>query len=233
MTRLRWGALLWIAGLVTVPAQLIAAAQWPQRYSWTSNLISDLGVTSCDTFDVGTRVERYICSPAHLLVNGSFIVVGVTMLIGSLLLWSAWPRRRTGRVAMGLLAAGGVFVLLVGVFPWDTHPEQHDVVALAQAVTQWIGMILLAVASRGSTAARWICALTIVSLIVSVLGFVLFVDGIGGGPSETLGRGLIERVAFDTLTLWSAVVGFVLLKTFTGTSTRVGPPRLTGSLRSR
>ncbi|TFC01615.1 DUF998 domain-containing protein [Cryobacterium adonitolivorans] len=233
MTQLRWGALLWIAGLVTVPAQLIAAAQWPQRYSWTSNLISDLGVTTCDTFDVGTRVERYICSPAHLLVNGSFIVVGATLLIGSLLLWSAWPRLRTGRVAMAFLAAGGVFVMLVGVFPWDTHPEAHDVVALAQAVTQWVGMILLAVASRGNSAARWISALTIVSLIVSVLGFVLFVDVLGGGPSLALGRGLIERVAFDTLTLWSAAVGFVLLKTSTRTSTDVGASRLGRSLRSR
>ncbi|MBX0301226.1 DUF998 domain-containing protein [Cryobacterium sp. 1639] len=213
MTRLRWGAWLWIAGLVTVPAQVIAAAQWPQRYSWASNLISDLGVTSCDTFDVGTRVERYICSPAHLLVNGSFVVVGVTLLIGSLLLWSAWPRLRTGRVAMAFLAVGGVFVILVGVFPWDTHPEAHDVVALAQAVTQWVGMILLAVASRGSTAARWISALTIVSLIVSVLGFLLFVDAIGGGPTQALGRGLVERVAFDTLTLWSAAVGLILLMT--------------------
>ena len=209
---------------------MIAAAQWPQRYSWTSNLISDLGVTTCDTFDVGTRVERYICSPAHLLVNGSFIVVGATLLIGSLLLWSAWPRLRTGRVAMAFLAVGGVFVMLVGVFPWDTHPEAHDVVALAQAVTQWIGMILLAFASRGSTAARWISALTIVSLVVSVLGFVFFVDV--RGPFQALGRGLIERVAFDTLTLWSAAVGFVLLKTSTRTSTGVGPSRLTGSLRS-
>ncbi|POH62601.1 DUF998 domain-containing protein [Cryobacterium zongtaii] len=233
MTRLRWGALLWIAGLVTVPAQLIAAAQWPQRYSWTSNLISDLGVTTCDTFDVGTRVERYICSPAHLLVNGSFIVVGATLLIGSLLLWSAWPRLRTGRVAMAFLAAGGVFVMLVGVFPWDTHPEAHNVVALAQAVTQWGGMILLAVASRGNSAAHWISALTIGSLLVSVLGFVLFVDVLGGGSVQALGRGLIERVAFDTLTLWSAVVGFVLLKTSTRTSTGVGASRLGRLLRSR
>jgi hypothetical membrane protein len=211
MTRLRWGALLWITGLLTFPAQMLAAAQWPRGYSWVSNLISDLGVTTCGTFDFGTRVERYICSPAHVLVNVSFMVSGATLLIGAILLWSAWKRPRTGRVAMVFLAGGGVLVILVGVFPWDLYPEAHDVVALAQAAAQWIGMILLAVASRGNTAARWISAVTTASVLVSVLGFVLFVDAIGGGPSLALGLGLTERVAFDTLTLWSAAVGIILL----------------------
>jgi hypothetical membrane protein len=217
MTRLRWGALLWITGLLTFPAQILAAAQWPRGYSWVSNLISDLGVTTCGTFDVGTRVERYICSPAHPLVNGSFMVSGATLLLGAILFWSAWERVRTGRVAMVFLAAGGVLVILVGVFPWDVYPDAHDVVALAQAAAQWIGMILLAVASRGSTAARWIAAVTTASVLVSVLGFVLFVDAIGGGPSLALGLGLTERVAFDTLTLWSAAVGVILLTSRPGT----------------
>jgi hypothetical membrane protein len=232
MTRLRWGALLWITGLLTFPAQILAAAQWPRGYSWVSNLISDLGVTTCGMFDSGTRVERYICSPAHLLVNGSFMVSGATLLIGAILLWSAWGRVRTGRVAMALLAGGGVLVILVGVFPWDLYPEAHDVVALAQAAAQWIGMILLAVASRGSTAARWISAVTTVSVLVSVLGFVFFVDAIGGGPSLALGVGFTERVAFDTLTLWSAAVGLMLLASRPGIRAKAETHREEGELIS-
>jgi hypothetical membrane protein len=49
MTRQRWGALLWILGLLAFPAQAITAAQWPQPYSWSTNFISDLGVTTCSS----------------------------------------------------------------------------------------------------------------------------------------------------------------------------------------
>ncbi|WP_247828648.1 DUF998 domain-containing protein [Arthrobacter antioxidans] len=223
MTRLRWGATLWILGLLTFPAQYVAAALWPQRYSWVSNLISDLGVTACGTFDAGTRVERYICSPGHLLANGSTIANGAVLAVGAALLWSAWPRRRTGRLAMVFLATGGVLVMLVGLLPWDRHPEAHDVVALAQAGAQWAGMVVLAFALNGSPAARWTAILTIVGVLVSIIGFVLFVDALSGGPSLALGVGITERVAFDTLTLWGAAVGFMLL------ASSVGPGSTTAS----
>ena len=212
MTKLRWGATLWILGLLILPAQIISAAAWPERYSWSSNFISDLGVTTCGAFDVGTRVERYICSPAHLLANGSTVANGVFLTAGAILLWSAWPRPRSGRVAMVFLAAGGLLVIAVGLLPWDLQPAAHDVTALAQAGAQWIGMIILVLALRG-TASRWASALTAVSVLVSVLGFVLFIDAIGGGPSLALGLGLTERIAFDTLTLWGAAMGLGLLVT--------------------
>jgi hypothetical protein len=94
-------------------------------------------------------------------------------------------------------------------------------------------MILLAVASRGSTAARWISAVTTVSVLVSVLGFVLFVDAIGGGPSLALGLGLTERVAFDTLTLWSVAVGLILLASRPGIRVKAETHREEGELISR
>ena len=216
MTRLRWGATPWILAALVYPMQAIAAAQWPQAYSWTANTISDLGVTACRTFDAGTRVERYICSPGHLLANGSTIANGAFMAVGAILLWSAWPRQRAGKTAMSFLAAGGVLVMLVGFLAWDIHPEAHDAVALAQALMQWIGMAVLAFALKGSTAARWALALTLASLALSIAGFALFIDAISGGPSISLGLGITERLAFDTLTIWGAVLGVILLMTTLG-----------------
>jgi hypothetical membrane protein len=211
MIRLRWGALFWILGLLSFPAQLIAAAQWPQRYSWTSNFISDLGVTTCGTVDQGSLMERYICSPAHSLANGSTIAIGATLTIGALLLWSAWPRRRQGSIAMAFLAVSGTLVVLVGALPWDLFPDAHDLLALASVAAQWVGMIVFVFAIRGNTTFRWISVLTIASVIISSIGFVLFIDAMDGGQSATLGLGITERIAFDTITLWSAATGIILL----------------------
>lgn len=211
MTRDRWGAALWVLCLVTFPAQIIAAAQWPRPYSWGSNTISDLGVTTCAIFDPGTPVERYICSPAHLLANAGTVANGLLLAAGALLLWSAWPRRRSGHAAMTLLTVSGFLLLLVGVFPWDLQPEAHNIAALVQAPVQWAGMMVLVFALRGSPAGRWTAALTIVCVVISIAGFVMFIDAIAGGPSASMGPGLAERISFDILTLWSAAVGVILL----------------------
>jgi len=191
--------------------QVIAAAQWPQAYSWTANTISDLGVTSCAVFDAGTRMERYICSPAHLLANAATVANGVLLSLGAVLLWSSWPRRRTGQAAMAILVLSGVLLALVGIFPWDLYPEAHNLAALTQAPLQWAGMVVLVFALRGSSSARWRAALTLACLLISVAGFALFIDAIVGGPSTALGAGLAERIAFDTLNLWTVALGLVLL----------------------
>jgi hypothetical protein len=172
-----------------------------------------LGVTECGIYDAGTRVERDICSPAHLLANGATVANGILLTVGAILFWSVWPRRRTGRVAMVSLALGGLLVAAVGFLPWDVQPEGHDMAALAQAAVQWVGMLVLAAALRGSTAARWARALTLASVGLSIVGFVLFIDAIGGGPSISLDLGITERFAFDTLTIWGAALGLILLTT--------------------
>ncbi|WP_434995217.1 DUF998 domain-containing protein [Arthrobacter sp. Ld5] len=228
MTRLRWGATLWVLCLLTFPAQILAAALWPRPYSWSANLISDLGVTSCGISDAGTRVERYICSPAHLLANGATVANGLLLAAGAVFLWSVWPRRRTGRAAMFFLLVGGLLVAVVGILPWDVQPEGHDAAALAQAAAQWAGMLLLATVLRGSTAPRRASILTWTCLVASIAGFVLFIDAISGGPSLVLGLGITERLAFDTLTLWGAALGLILLTTPLGVH-RSTAPRNDGS----
>lgn len=223
MSRHHIGASLWVLSILTFPAQIIAAAQWPHPYSWASNLISDLGVTTCAVFDAGTSVERYICSPAHSLANSSLIANGALLSIGAILLWNAWPKQRAGQIAMALLAIAGVLVVCVGLLPWNQSPAAHNAVALGQAPVQWAGMIVLACALRGNAVARWASAITVVSVLISVTGFALFIDAIGGGPSLALGLGIVERIAFDTLTLWGVCIGVLLV------TTQLGRPSSAGS----
>ena len=168
-------------------------------------------------------MERYICSPAHMLANGSTIAIGATLMIGALLLWSAWPRLRQGRIAMAFLAVSGTLVVLVGALPWDLYPDAHDLLALASVAAQWVGMIVLVFAIRGDAASRWISVLTIASVIISIIGFVLFIDAMDGGQSATLGLGITERIAFDTLTLWSAATGIILLTVLPSSRIKADP----------
>lgn len=213
MTRVQWGAASWILCLLTFPMQFFAAAQWPQPYSWTSNLISDLGVLGCGIFDAGTQVERYICSPAHALANGATIANGLFLAIGAVLLWNAWPNKRSGHTAMILICLGGILVAFVGALPWDQYPNAHNTTALLQAVIQWAGMFCLLFALRGAHVARRARALTMICLVISIGGFTLFILALGAGSTQLLGLGTSERIAFDILTLWGAGMGLLLLKT--------------------
>jgi hypothetical membrane protein len=210
MSKQQVGGWCWVSAVVLIPVQVLVAARWPYPYSWGSHLISDLGATMCGIADAGTRVERYVCSPWHVLANAATVVNGLTLALGAVLLWSVWTRRRSGRVGSVLLTAGGVCVVGVGLTPWDLHPDLHNSFALAQAPLQWVGMVLLVRATWHTTLPRVVPVVTAVGVVVSVAGFALFLDTVGG-ISLGLGLGLTERLAFDTLTLWSAAVGAILL----------------------
>ena len=206
------GAVLWVVGLLSFVPQVIAASRWVPPYSYRSNLISDLGVTTCGIFDEGSRVERFICSPWHGLANAATVGNGVLIVVGALLLWNAWPRHGSGRMAMVLMAIGGVLLVGVGVFPWDTHPNEHALAALLQVLFQWAGMVALLASLRKTAHRRAMAWLTALFLGLSVVGFILFIDAIGGGAAHQFGVGASERMAFDSLTLWAAVIGLMLLR---------------------
>lgn len=147
----------------------------------------------------------------HVLASATTVANGLTL--GAVLLWSVWPRRRNGRAGSVLLAVGGICVMGVGLRTWVLQPDLHSLLALVQALLQWVAMTLLARATWSTTLPRLVPVVTALGVFVSVAGFVLFLDAVGGGASMDLDLGvsLTERLAFDSLTLWSAVVGVVLL----------------------
>ena len=200
-----------MAGAIMIPLQMTVAAQWPADYSWQFNLISDLGATMCGIADEGTRVERDVCSPWHVLANAATALNGLLLTAGALLLWRALPAGRSARAGLILLTIGGVLVAGVGLTPWDLAPDLHHLFALVQAPVQWVGMLLIAFGTWRSPLPRMLPVLTLIFTAVSLTGFALFIDAIGGGRAAPLGIGLTERIAFDSLTLWSVAAGFVLI----------------------
>lgn len=204
--RHRLGALLWVASLVIIPVQLVVALAWPEGYSVRYNAISDLGVTVCGTFSEQGQQVREVCSPWHDVFNAGLVVSGVCIAVGAALLRGVWIGRG-GSAATLLLRLAGLLVAIVGLAPWDTRADLHDLAALGQALAQWAGMAAAAVAAGPGLVRR----LTAWALGVSVVGFVAFLAALEGTEIPVLGFGGSERLAFDTLSVWIAAVGLILL----------------------
>ena len=206
--RPRWsiGAASWAVSGLLLPLQVLVAWQWPNGYSIAENAISDLGVTTCGIFSDYAAAARPVCSPWHALFNSGVVASGVLIAVGAVLLYGRWSSL-AGRAGLILAAVSAVLVAAVGLAPWDVLPDVHDVAALAQALTQWVAMLQLAIAA-GRGAFRVITLATVAVSIVSFTAFLLTLEG--AGP-VVLPLGIAERLAFDTLTLWTASVGVRLL----------------------
>ena len=104
--------IVWLLSAQFFLAEVVVAAAWSPGYSWHLDAISDLGATNCGRFD-----GRFVCSPLHSLMNGSLILLGLTMVIGSVL---TYQLMRMSRVGFSLMALAGIGAILVGLFPEDT-----------------------------------------------------------------------------------------------------------------
>jgi hypothetical membrane protein len=185
--RYRWGGLAWLLTLQFFLAEAIAASQYG-GYSYSANVVSDLGTTA---------------SPAALLMNVSFIVQGVLIAAGALLLGPGLSGLG-GRLARVLLVLTGVGVLLVGLFPSDGNGTVHEVSAAVQFLGGGIGLIALAYGVRPRSEALG-TTLALLGLL-GVIGTIFF----GSAVFLGLGEGGMERVASDVLPIGLAVAGVVL-----------------------
>ncbi|MGZ4623439.1 MAG: DUF998 domain-containing protein [Blastococcus sp.] len=186
--RLRAGACAWLLTLQFFVVESVAAARVPSGYSRAANTISDLGKTT---------------SPDHRLMNASFLVQAVLIVIGAVLLRHALRGRAT-RVAPALLTLAAAGVLIVGIFPSDGYKTVHATGAVLYLAGSGIGLIALAYGVRprsellGST-------LALLGLIGTAMT-VFFVSAV----TQLLGVGGTERAAGYMLPVGLAVAGAAL-----------------------
>lgn len=189
------GPIFWIVSLQYLAAQLVVAAAWPgPGYDFRANAISDLGSTVCRMYN-----GRFVCSPEHGLMNFSFIVLGLTMVAGSWLIYHEFrhsPRSCYGFIAM---AIAGIGTVLVGLVPEESG-YLHGVGALLAFGVGDFGLVLLALTIDMAKIMRWY---TFISGVVGLSGLVLYTSGHYVG----LGLGGMERVAGYPQTLWLIVFG--------------------------
>jgi hypothetical membrane protein len=198
MTSRRWGGALWVGCLQFFAAEAVAAGGFSGAYSSRRNYISDLGAVRCGTG----------CSPLHALMNASFVLQGVLIVTGAAVVWPFFPRGALSRLALGLVAASGLGVALVGLAPEDSAPGWHYLGAAENLLFCNAGAALLGVALlREGSAPRAVGLLSLGFGLIGLAGLA----GLAVGYDFGLGAGGVERVAAYPFPLWIAGMGAGLI----------------------
>jgi hypothetical membrane protein len=198
------GASCWILTVAYLLVQPVVAAAWPTPYDLATNTISDLGVTSCGShLQFDDRVV-YACSPRHALMNTVFVLVGLLTAAGAVLTRAIWPRRRLASLGVAFVVLAGVGGIVLGLAPSNVNLAAHGAGSLLQ-VPGAVGPLLLGVAAW--RVQRPVAAFSVLCGVVGSAASLLFFSQVYLG----LGPGGMEHLAFDPLTVWTTVLGFVLL----------------------
>ena len=195
----RLGPIFYAAGVQYFVVQLLVALRWSPPYSISRNTISDLGNTVCGSWN-----GRYVCSPLHDLMNVSFIVLGVTMIAGSVLVFREFAQGRAAAAGFAGMAAAGLGTVMVGLFPENSVPALHGVGAALPFVLGNSALFVLAFALAMPVPLR---AYAFFSGSVAILGLAAFASGHYLG----LGEGGMERVVAYPQTIFLVVIGCYLI----------------------
>jgi hypothetical membrane protein len=195
----RVGPVLYLAGMQYFAVQLFVALRWPRPYNISRNTISDLGNTACGSWN-----GRYVCSPLHDLMNGSFIVLGITMLLGSALI-----SRRHGKGLMataGFTAMGlsGLGVVMVGIFPENSIPALHGLGSALPFTLGNAALIAIAISLAMPLLLRLCVSLSGVAALIALAAYA-------SSHYLGLGEGGIERVVAYPQTICLAATGCYLI----------------------
>jgi hypothetical membrane protein len=194
------GPVFWMLSVQYYVVQVVVASAWQVPFSLRFNTISDLGNTAC-----GQYGQRIVCSPLHADMNGSFIALGVSMMIGSLLIYNEFKESRATAFGFGAMAAAGFGTLLVGLFPENTVSALH---ILGAGLPFFVGNVGLVVLGLKLPVPKPLRLYTLVSGAVMLIALALFVAGVYLG----LGIGGMERVVAYPQTIWLIVFGMYLGK---------------------
>lgn len=206
----RIGQIFWICCLQYFAAELITSLAWPFPYSWANNYISDLGSVHCVMPDGEPVVGLYpACSPMHLVMNASFIVQGLLVAAGAVLLRRYFPPGKLSAVAFYSFITTGIGYVSAGFSPNDVNLVFHLIAAAISLLSASVGMTTLGAALlRQHNFSRGVGIYTLASGIIALTATALFAARITLG----LGLGGIERVAFYPFPLWLALTGLYLLR---------------------
>lgn len=195
--RQRLGAVMWGVRPLYFVAELAAAAWSTAAYSFTGNTVSDLGAAGCTTIErSGTPVP--VCSPAHHLMNGSFIVFGLLMALGAVLLFGRFGRGPLAVVLTALLVLSGASSIATGLTPLDLNPGGHVLAATPLFLAQPVALVVLGLLLRDRRP-RTAAGLMVTGVVCAVAAGTFI------GVDQAIG--ITERIALWPVFVALAVVG--------------------------
>lgn len=200
------GGLLWLTTAQFFVVQALAQMAWKGsrpfslRHSW----ISDLGATTCGTYSGGGGI--LVCSPRHVLVNAGFVVLGIQVFAGAVLLRSFLHGSRPATASLALLLIAGAALPFVAAFPEDTGKPWHAVAATIHLAAAGLGTLAAGLA-LWSSGRRGIGSVTLVLGAGSLVGTILT----GAGSDAGIGKAAFERLAAWPFTAWTTIAGGVAL----------------------
>ena len=197
-------------------AAVIMAWAGPRPYDLRTGYISDLGALHCGVYD-----GRDVCSPLNWLMNASFVVQGLAMIVGALLLTSGllrvaarpgtpiepgrrrpWLAATVVRVLTGTAGAGTV---VVGLVPEDAGSGWHYTGAVTYFLTGAAALLVLGLLWLRKTPFAWfILACGAVSLVALAVG------GLTG--MHVPEPGTLERLMGYPVTVGMATAGLVIAR---------------------
>jgi hypothetical membrane protein len=190
-------AFAWLsAGFAYLTLEAVAAAAFRPHYSYTNDLISDLGIP-CDD------------SPLAWLMNTAFCLQGSLFLVGAILTVRAVAPRKAG-LFLTLAAVNAVGNLLIAAF--------HSGPAARAEGTAWVHAIGAVLAIVGGNAAilagsrivsGWRRRVSVALGVFGLLSFVLFVIELKA--STALPLGVLERCSVYSITAWQLLTAAWLL----------------------
>lgn len=194
------GPFIWTLSIQYYIIQFVVAQAWKNPYSLTHNTISDLGNSAC-----GLYSGAFVCSPLHILMNASFITLGITMALGSMLIYQEFKESDYTFVGFSLMALAGIGTILVGLFPENTVSILHIIGA---ALPFLLGNLCLILLGFALNMPRVLKIYTLCSGFVALIALFFFITHHYLG----LGIGGMERLTAYPQTIWLIVFGIYISK---------------------
>lgn len=148
---------------------------------------------------------------AATVINSSFVVFGVLLAVGALLLRTELPSGAAARTSVVLWVIAGLSSIATGLVPLDQHLALHAVVSFPVFLAQPLAILTTAWAVPGHPGlARSGLAVGLVTL-AAALAYL-------GAPATSDVGGLLERLALWPGYLWLPVLAVAVVR-------RRPPPR--------
>ncbi|MBT2566069.1 hypothetical protein J7I84_06070 [Arthrobacter sp. ISL-85] len=215
-TRQYIGAWAVLSVLQYFAAEAAVAMAWagPRPYDLRTGYISDLGALHC-----GIYSGRDVCSPLNWLMNASFVVQGLGLLVGAVLLTSGllrvaarpgtrvdWARREPWFAASAfrlLTGAAGAGTVVVGLVPEDAGSPWHYFGAITYFASGGTALLVLGVLWLRKTGMAW---------FLLVCGGVSLAATATGGLTRMMvpEPGTLERLMGYPVTVGMAAAGLVI-----------------------